>query len=222
MTDKSLINICFHGIGNPGRELEPGESRYWISVQQFDAILDEIALWPSLRISFDDGNHSDVEFGLPALAKRGLKATFFVLAGRLGEAGSIDTAGIAELSKAGMTIGTHGMGHRSWRGMDASTEQMELMAARRQIAEVARCSVDEAALPLGQYDRRLLYQLKRLGYQAVHTSDRRQARAGSWLQPRFSVRAEDTAQTLRRQVKAARRIDRKLKLEAVGAIKRFR
>ena len=106
MTDQRLVNVCFHGIGEPSRELEPGEARYWITTQQFESILDEIATWPTLRISFDDGNRSDIEYGLPALVERGLTATFFVLAGRLTTPGSLDAAAVAELRDAGMTIGS--------------------------------------------------------------------------------------------------------------------
>ena len=58
--------------------------------------------------------------------------------------------------------------------------------------------VTEAALPLGRYDRDLLAHLRALGYTAVHTSDRRWAREGDWLQPRFSVRDGDTADSVRR------------------------
>lgn len=222
MGDQRSVNVCFHGIGKPFRELEPGESRYWITRQQFDSILDEIATWPSLRISFDDGNISDIEYGLPGLVERGLTATFFVLAGRLAAPGSLDPAAVGDLRGAGMTVGTHGMDHRSWRAMDLSTRHRELVAARQEIAQVAGCSVDQAALPLGQYDRRLLSHLKQLGYRSVHTSDRRMARAGGWLQPRFSVRSEDTPLTMREHVQAADRQARRMKLNAVGLVKRIR
>jgi hypothetical protein len=50
---------------------------------------------------------------------------------------------------------------------------------------------------MGEYDRRLLSELRRLGYAAVHTSDRRPATDGAWLRPRFSVRAGDTAESVR-------------------------
>src|SRR5690349_24348429 len=116
-----IINICFHGIGTPQRELELGEDRYWISVEMFHAVLDEIRTWPSVRISFDDGNASDLEIGLPALLERGLTAEFYVLASRFGKAGSLSEEATRKLHSAGMTIGTHGMWHRPWRGMDSET-----------------------------------------------------------------------------------------------------
>jgi peptidoglycan/xylan/chitin deacetylase (PgdA/CDA1 family) len=197
MTGNRAINICFHGIGTPARVLEPGEAQYWISVDQFDEMLDEIATWPQVRISFDDGNASDIQIGLEALVARDLTATFFVLAGRIGTPGSLDEADVRELRRNQMTIGTHGMDHKTWCGMGLSTRNRELIEARHRISDLVGVSVDEAALPLGRYDRKLLTDLRRLGYSAVHTSDRRSARVGSWLQPRFSVRTSDTPATLR-------------------------
>ncbi len=200
MTDSQVVNICFHGIGTPNRELEPGEASYWVDTDQYRSILDEIAGWPSVRISFDDGNDSDVRIGLPEICQRGLTATFFPLAGRLGAVGSLSAEDVGAIASHGMTIGTHGMAHRSWRGMDPVTRQVELVTARQQLAEAAGAAVTEAACPLGRYDRRVLSQLRELGYRRVFTSDRRMASAGAWLQPRFSVRSYDTAETLRERI----------------------
>ncbi|MFU8875998.1 polysaccharide deacetylase family protein [Micromonospora sp. SL4-19] len=218
----STVNICFHGIGEPRRELEPGEERYWIHRDQFQAILDELATWPSVRISFDDGNLSDVRIGLPALAARGLSAEFFVLAGRLGTAGSLDADDVRELQDQGMAIGTHGLRHRSWRGMDERTTYDELVAARSRLVEVVQQDITTAACPLGQYDRRALGELRRLGYTAVFTSDRRPARRGAWLQPRFSVRRDDTPASLREAVRASRGWPAQIRTGAVGLAKRWR
>lgn len=37
-----IINVLFHGIGQPGRELEPGEAAYWVKADEFRRILDEV------------------------------------------------------------------------------------------------------------------------------------------------------------------------------------
>src|SRR5690606_20174054 len=152
------------------------------------------------RLSFDDGNRSDVEIALPALVERGLRADFFVLAGRLGRAGSLAEEDLRELSRCGMGIGNHGMSHRPWRHMEPATRHRDLVAARDPRAAAAGTAVAAAAGPLGRYDRRLLAALRRLGYTRVFTSDRRPARAGACLQPRHSVRADDTAESLRAAV----------------------
>ena len=51
---------------------------------------------------------SDFVYGLPALLDRGLTATFFVVAGRLGEPGFLSENDVRTLVSAGMTIGCHG------------------------------------------------------------------------------------------------------------------
>lgn len=216
-----LTNLCFHGIGEPGRDLEPGEARYWISRDAYEAILDVLVGRPEVRISFDDGNRSDVAIGLPGLLERGLDATFFVLAARLGKPGSLDHADVAHLRTAGMRIGTHGMDHVSWRGLDPSAVRRELVEARAQIAAAAGAAVTEAALPRGQYDRTTLRHLRRLGYRAVHTSDRTRATPGTWLQPRFSVTATDDAAGVRALL-APQPVARRLERRAAGLVKRLR
>jgi peptidoglycan/xylan/chitin deacetylase (PgdA/CDA1 family) len=222
VTSSKVVNVCFHGIGTPGRELEPGEASYWVGEDQFRSILDEIAGWPAIRISFDDGNDSDVRIGLPALRERGLTATFFPLAGRLGAAGSLTADDVGEIASHGMIIGTHGMAHRNWRGMDEATREVEFVTARQQLASAAGTPVTEAACPLGRYDRRVLAALRELGYQHVYTSDRRVATAGAWLQPRFSVRSEDTAESLRQLILGRPSLARRLRQSAARIRQRLR
>jgi peptidoglycan/xylan/chitin deacetylase (PgdA/CDA1 family) len=214
--------ICFHGIGRPERELEANEGGYWITVESFVGILDSVVGRPDVRITFDDGNSSDVEIALSALLDRGLVASFFVVAGRIGSKGSLDADGIRELSRQGMTIGTHGMDHRSWRGLAPPDRERELIEARERIAETVGRRVDEAALPMGQYDRRLLADLRRLGYSAVHTSERMPAVDGAWLQPRFSVHANDTVVSIERRALSDPLRARRAWVVAKNRLKRLR
>ena len=64
------VHDRFHGIGTPQRTLEPGEDRYWVAIDEFLAMLDAIAAAPGVRISFDDGNASDIEIALGGLRER--------------------------------------------------------------------------------------------------------------------------------------------------------
>jgi peptidoglycan/xylan/chitin deacetylase (PgdA/CDA1 family) len=217
-----LVNVCFHGIGTPARELEPGEAPYWIGEADFLRILDVLRGRPEVRLSFDDGNASDVEIGLPALQERGMGATFFALAGRLGSPGSLGGADLRALASAGMTIGSHGMDHVPWRGLSPDGVTRELEDARAVLEQESGSVVDEAALPLGRYDRTTLGHLRRLGYRAVHTSDRRRAREGAWLQPRHSVRAGDTAESVVRDMLSPPPLPARLRGAAVGIVKRWR
>ena len=147
---EAIVGICFHGIGTPPAGLEPAAHEYFVRRDLFLAVLDETAGLPGVQLSFDDGYASDVEVALPALADRGLTATFFPLAGKLGQPGYTDEAGVRALSSAGMTVGSHGMHHRSWRGLDAGAEREELDVARSLIGAAAGRSGDVRGLPVRQ------------------------------------------------------------------------
>lgn len=216
------INICFHGIGTPQREMEPGEDNYWITRDTYLHILDEVQGRSDVRLSFDDGNTSDVEVGLPGLVERGLTATFFVLAARLEGQGSLGAADLAALRSAGMTIGTHGMDHVPWRGLTAAGLRRETIEARDLLQDAAGATIDEAALPLGRYDRTVLRALRSAGYRAVHSSDRRPARATAWVQPRYSVRRGDTIASVRSDILTAPRPLARIRSEAIGVVKSLR
>lgn len=222
MPGQRITNVCFHGIGAPGRPLEPGEEAYWVSVDGYRAILDVLAGRPDVRISLDDGNWSDVAHALPALLARGLTATFFVVTGRLGRPGSLDEDAVRHLAHSGMRIGTHGMRHRSWRRLDATSAHLELVEARSRLADLVGGPVDQAALPLGQYDRTTLSRLHRLGYRRVFTSDRTKAVADAWLQARYSVRATDGPDGVEHGMLAPESVGHRLERSATVLAKRLR
>jgi peptidoglycan/xylan/chitin deacetylase (PgdA/CDA1 family) len=121
-----------------------------------------------------------------------------------------------------MEIGTHGMDHVPWRSLDDVQRQRELVEARHRLADAARVPVSRAALPLGRYDRRTLGHLRRLGYERVYTSDRLPSRETAWLQPRFSVRAEDTVDSLRSAISAAQSLGRQATTSGKVLLKRLR
>lgn len=216
-----ITNLCFHGIGTCITEREPGEARYWVSEHLFLEVLDAVRGLEHVRLSFDDGNRSDLTLALPALVERGLTATFFALAGRLEDPASLSAADLRELRAAGMTIGTHGWAHVPWRGLDDGEVRRELADARVALAEASGGPVDEAALPLGRYDRRLLGQLRRNGYRRVYSSDRLPTRPEVWLQPRYSITSSDTVESVR-QLLDPRPGIRHVRARLAGVVKRLR
>jgi peptidoglycan/xylan/chitin deacetylase (PgdA/CDA1 family) len=198
------INLTFHGIGAAGRHVAAGEADVWVSRESCLALLDAAAERGDVRLTFDDGNASDVEHALPALRERGLSATFFVVAGRLGTPGYLDEAGVRELAAAGMGVGCHGMRHRPWRRLDEATLREELVEAKQRLEAIVERPVTQAACPFGAYDRRTLHALRRHGYREVYTSDRGTARPDGWLRPRNTVRDHDGPDLLQRIVRSER------------------
>jgi peptidoglycan/xylan/chitin deacetylase (PgdA/CDA1 family) len=217
-----MIGICFHGIGTPDSALDQESAGYFISRELFLSVLDEVADRPDVDLTFDDGYASDVEVALPAILERGLPARFFPLAGMLGRPGHLDVTGVRTLADAGMTVGSHGMRHRSWRGLDGKSRHEELVSARAMIAEASGAPVTSVACPFGAYDRRVLTALRRYDYGQVFTSDRRRARAGAWLQPRYSVVRGDTIGRVRADILAPRPLRERMRCAAAARIKAWR
>jgi peptidoglycan/xylan/chitin deacetylase (PgdA/CDA1 family) len=193
----SVVNITVHGIGPTSRTLDPGESDTWVSVGQFEQVLDAAVGRDDVRITFDDGNSSDVEIGLPRLVERGLKAQFFVLAGEFERPGRVSVDAVRELLAAGMSVGSHGWAHRDWRRISDEQAREEFAEAHRVIGEITGAPVTEVAVPFGSYDRIVLQRLRKAGVRRVYTSDGGRAAPGQWLQARNSIRHDLDAEWVR-------------------------
>jgi peptidoglycan/xylan/chitin deacetylase (PgdA/CDA1 family) len=199
-----ILNLCFHGIGTPGRELEPDEELYWLDYAQFEELLELITKYPSIRVTFDDGNASDIALAMPALRQRNLNAAFFIISGRLDQPGSLASAEVRSLVRDGMTVGSHGMWHRPWPSANDQELEQELTDAAAAIAEAAGRPVRQVACPFGSYDRRVLSAIRRHGFCRVYTVDGGSARSGAWLQARYAIRAADTPADIERRARSPR------------------
>lgn len=191
---QSVVIINVHGIGPTERALDPGEDLTWVSVGQFERLLDLAAGRDDVRFTFDDGNESDVTVALPRLLERGITAEFFVLAGQLDRPGRLDADGVRQLLKAGMAVGSHGWDHRDWRRITDAQAREEFAQAHQVIGELVGTTVDAVAIPFGSYDRHVLRHLRKAGIGRVYTSDGGATRTDRWLQARNSLKHDvDTA-----------------------------
>ena len=216
------MNVTFHGVGESPRAPERGEEGGWLDLDSFESILDSVVDRPNLRITFEDGNLSDVVHALPALRRRDLEATFFVVAGQLGAPGFLDDLGVRTLLESGMSIGCHGLHHRPWRRLNDEALRDELVVARQILEAIVEQPVTEAACPFGSYDRRVLRSLRRYGYKHVYTSDRGLTYPEAWLQPRTSLGTGAGAQTIEQALSSERRPFRVLLRQPRLVTKRWR
>jgi peptidoglycan/xylan/chitin deacetylase (PgdA/CDA1 family) len=218
----SVVNITVHGIGTPDRDLEPGEEQTWVSIAQFERVLDAVSQGSDVRLTFDDGNDSDVTVALPRLVERALDAEFFLLAGTLGDRGRVDHADVRKLVDAGMTIGSHGWSHRDWRRIDPVQAWEEMDNAHRVLGELTGRRVSRVAIPFGSYDRHVLRRLRAAGVTRAYTSDGGRARPDDWLQARTSLRHDMDAAWIARVLDPDIFRIRRARNSAVRAVKRLR
>lgn len=187
--------LTFHGIGEPVTKLSAGEEGYFVTVDTYRRTIDALEEFESnsgnqICITFDDGNLSDYQVGVPALLDVGRTGHFFVLAGRIGQQGYLSGKHIRDMVASGMTIGSHGWKHVDWRKLNHAGRKQELYDARRKIEDVAGIGVTEAAIPFGLFDRRVLAALKEGGYGKVSTSTAGLCYDNAWFRPRWSVKQD--------------------------------
>jgi peptidoglycan/xylan/chitin deacetylase (PgdA/CDA1 family) len=186
-----MIIFTLHGVGKPSRPLLRAEADVWLSVESFEAILDELCGYDNFSLTVDDSNHSDIEIVMPAILERNMKAIYFIVVGNLDRPGYLSRTEVKNLVQAGMTVGSHGMHHKRWRKLNAGELDEEINVSKKILESVTGQKIKNAACPFGDYDHRVLSFLKKAGFEKVYTSDMGLAREGSWIQPRNTLRRTD-------------------------------
>lgn len=214
-----IINL--HGVGEIRRTIPEGERAVWIDTPSFHDILDSVAGRDDVALTFDDGNRSDLEVALPALLDRGLRATFFVCAGRLADSDFLGPDDVRALAGAGMGIGSHGWTHVPWRGLGDAALRRETIDARSALEDVISGPIATAALPFGAYDRRVLRSVRDAGFSAIYSSDRGPG-SSRWLRPRTTIRAGADGRSVRSMLDAPVPMHRRVDLAMRRLVKGLR
>lgn len=130
-------------------------------------------------ITFDDGYVDFSEIAHPILARKGIHATLFVPAGRLGQTNDWDAGHMAErrildaealrrLDSTQVEIGSHGFSHRRIVDLDESALETETLGSRRVLEDVVDRPVRLFAYPYGQrddFDRAAERAVERAGFE---------------------------------------------------------
>ncbi len=116
----------------------------------------------AVALTFDDGFASVARVAAPLLLERGLKATVFCVAGRLGGMNDWPTqparaprralagaAELADLARGGFEIGSHGMEHTPLAPAAGETLRREIAGSRRALEEAVGAPVASFAYPYG-------------------------------------------------------------------------
>jgi peptidoglycan/xylan/chitin deacetylase (PgdA/CDA1 family) len=222
--DGSRVVVTFHGVGRPHDGVGPAEARYWCDADLFRHLIDEVtrvsAEGGRIEITFDDGNKSDLEIAAPLLAERGLAATFFVCAGRLGKPHYLSVEDLAALEAMGMTIGSHGQNHVDLRRVDGDNLAVETAKADRVLAAHCRAPVDSFAIPFGSYDRRALAALRH--FRRVYSSDGVRTTGSEHPIPRIAFTRDWSVETITRIVERRDSPVDRARYRAKALLKRMR
>lgn len=180
----------YHEIEAAGRalcEAAPGYVRYVVTEATFRDQLAQVRAggytgisvgqWlagksdrQAVVITFDDGSETDALIAAPRLAEMGFTATFYVIAGRVGQRGYLSSAQLCELCAAGFEIGCHSMTHRYLDEADDAQLRVELGEAKERLEQITGTRILHFSCPGGRWNRRVAEQAARAGYKSVATS----------------------------------------------------
>ena len=130
-------------------------------------------------LSFDDGKRSDLELAAPVLAEEGVRGTFFVIPGWLGNPNIMVPEEVRRLAGMGMEIGSHSMTHPFMSTLSPAEMDREAADSKRCLENLVGTSVENFSYPFGDVDRRSRDAVVRAGYRTA-CGTRRGANTPPW------------------------------------------
>lgn len=130
------------------------------------AYLEDNAPLPAqpIAITFDDGYADFYEVGWPTLQQYGYVVTIFVIPSHVGYGAFLTWEQIAELDRAGVTVGSHTMDHVSLRGLSSDNLTWQLEESKRQLESHITQTVTCLSFPYGAYDEAAIEAARAAGY----------------------------------------------------------
>jgi peptidoglycan/xylan/chitin deacetylase (PgdA/CDA1 family) len=155
-------------------------------------------------LTFDDGYVDFLDHAVPVLARHGMTATVYVVAGRLGGQNDwdggprldlLDADGVRRAAAAGHEVGSHALSHPHLPTLDPAALRNEAVESRRVLEEVLDGPVAGFCYPYGEADAAVAEAVRAAGYDhACVTRD--YSVADRFTIPRFYVGQQDVGPRL--------------------------
>ena len=187
----------------------------------------------TIAITFDDGFKNNYLNAVPILLDKGFKATFFIIAGSIGDkvpfrhllwddrAKSyvsehpesrlpMNAKELVELRTLGMEIGAHGLSHRSIGNLDSQSAWEEITNSKMVLEEHLKTPIHLFAYPFGaraynDFNRATADMLKQAGFSGVCVSDIGSVGIDTdpYELPRIPIREKDNERLFRQKIAGA-------------------
>jgi peptidoglycan/xylan/chitin deacetylase (PgdA/CDA1 family) len=217
MFNNGATTLMYHSLHNGRQEYEamdPVDRPYSLSTTSFRQHLEhlvsnnipvldarDVAHHPakalaqkhSVLLTFDDGHRSVHTHALPILQEYGLNAFVFLTTDKIAtDPQFLDWNDVNALLRAGCVMGGHGTSHQFLDEMNARQVHNELSSSRKIIGDHTGVPTLTMSLPGGRYNRGVLSECHKTGYQVVFTSEVRGPilSTAPILAGRFAIRHE--------------------------------
>lgn len=142
-----------------------------LSMEDFIAIATFGKPFPekSILITFDDGYRGIYEYAAPELEKRGMKATFFIIADSVGATNAlypyVTEAELRELAANPLfSVGSHTLTHPHLDQLAPAERQQEIAESREALEKMTGRRVESIAFPYGAYNKDVIRDVQAAGY----------------------------------------------------------
>lgn len=122
-------------------------------------------------LTIDDGHGDGFTYALPILLRHGFVATFYVVAGRVGEPDNLSWAQIRTLAAAGMEIGDHTLDHRPLADLTALEVSAQVDDAQARFLADLGAAPTTFAYPFGSFDASVVAVVQAAGFHMAVTTD---------------------------------------------------
>jgi peptidoglycan/xylan/chitin deacetylase (PgdA/CDA1 family) len=175
-----------------------------VPLRELVAAADRGAAAGLVGLTFDDGYRDFVEEAMPVLARHGMRATLYVVSGRIGGQNQwddgprldlLDADGVRAVAAAGHEVGSHTLTHVRLAGQAAATLEREIAGSRAALQDVLQDEVPGFCYPWGVFDEAAADAALAAGYDhACVTGD--YLPGDRFTLPRFYVAPGDRAPQL--------------------------
>jgi peptidoglycan/xylan/chitin deacetylase (PgdA/CDA1 family) len=199
--------LGYHSVGTVADEYTVPQAAFeqqldWLKAEGFEtlSIHDFLEGVPgrgrAVVLTFDDGKEDAVRIVLPALQKRGMRGSFFLITSFVGQPGYVSWEDARRLAAAGMEIGSHTVDHQRLADLPDDRVRDELAQSKRMLEEKLGRPVEALAYPYNSMRARTAQLAQEANYRAalagvVHGNDR------TFSLYRFSVTGTTTLEELR-------------------------
>ena len=121
-------------------------------------------------LTFDDGYDDNYQAALPVLLRQGMRASFFVVTGKMGQPGYLSWPQAAKMRDQGMEIGSHTVHHYTLTEINLKEMERELRGSRLMLESNLSITKAVFANPFGETAPAVVALLEKTGYQAACSS----------------------------------------------------
>ena len=144
----------------------------WFTATELANNLARIDSFDNLCVTFDDGDSSAFQATVD-LVEAGGKCTHYIIPGRIvqNRKNTMSWEQIRKLEEIGVEIGSHSMTHPHLTRLSDSDLRKELEDSKHLLEDKLGREVSSFAYPYGEHDRRVVNEVRAVGYSCAYTTN---------------------------------------------------